>query len=63
MTFSYNIYVSLHIESSQKGVIRGKNKNLIAQSQNFKKIQPDKRRFKGIFWPKNVKPIKLTKFR
>ena len=44
-TFSYKIYVLLHIESNQKGLIEGKGKNLMAQSQKFKKIQPEKRQF------------------
>ena len=52
-TFSYNIYVLLHIESNQKGLILGKGKNLMAKSQKFKqKLTRKKGNFGVFFWPK-----------
>ena len=51
------------MESDQTVEITTKSKNLMAQNQKLKKIQPEKCRFSGVFWPKNVKKIKTNQIK
>ena len=62
--FSYIIYVLLHIQSNQKGVMYIKQKQKFdgSKSRSSKKFNQKKGNFRVFFSLKTWKKIKLTKF-